>query len=64
MATNRKGDTVRINEESRIIINKINEITNIPKGTILFDALRMIEDKLEREDYNYSKIIQIYPNRK
>ena len=60
----RKGDTIRINEESRIIIDRINTKTNIPKGTILFDSLRMIEDKLISYDYNYSKIIEKYPIRK
>lgn len=60
----RKGDTIRINEESRIIIHRIHEITDIPKGTILFDSLRMLEEKLKKEDYNYSKIIQMFPERK
>lgn len=64
MENKRKGDTVRINEESRIIIDRINNKTNIPKGTILFDSLRMIEKKLIGYDYNYSKIIEEYPIRK
>jgi hypothetical protein len=64
METKRKGDTVRINEDSRVIIKRINEITNISKGTILFDSLRILEDKLVQNDYNYSKIIKEYPVRK
>ena len=61
MERKRKGDTIRINEESRIIIDRINKMTNIPKGIILFDSLRIIEDKLLQCDYNYSKIIKEYP---
>ena len=33
MENKRKGDTVRINEESRIIIDRINNKTNIPLNT-------------------------------
>ena len=45
-------------------IDRINKMTNIPKGIILFDSLRIIEDKLLQCDYNYSKIIKEYPIRK
>lgn len=58
MEKQRKGDTVRINEEARIIIDRIIQKTQMPKGKILYDSLRIIDEELQKKDYNYSKIIE------
>ncbi len=58
MLNNRKGTTIRINESAREILEKINNITEIPKGKIILESLIMFNNKLIKEDYNYSKIIQ------
>lgn len=58
-----QSNTVRINEDSKKIIERIHIKTDTPKGKILYDSLRMLEEELINQNYNYSKIIEKYPRK-
>lgn len=53
---NKKSTTVRINYDAKEILDKICEITEVPKGKIMCDSLKIFGILLENNDYNYSKI--------
>lgn len=53
-----RGQVIRVSEETVMMVNKMNEICEVPKGKIIRDAVTLLKKELTLNDFNYSKILE------